>query len=333
MNVETWQKGIDISIGNVIQLYEDGKLLMENGSYGHACFSFITAFEEMGVAYFILKNYDTPKPQKLEKFLNHRKKLVIPNIISLFTTQEPFGYLSKLYELLLQSKNKINKTEVHKFSEEIQKAENLWYLRIHGIYVSLNNAKTNFLSPTHITKRHAESLKIKLEKAIPYLQVERDVYKKFGEPEQIDSENFEILIKTLSGLVECMEAFDEDSLEKINKLQNVTPELKDFFINMLLDNFPIKHEQLNLEIGEELNEQNIANIFMIGLFEFLKNFQDKLKPIFKSKRDKEIIKYRTERMKEYSPKESEMSEFMLSFLELVLNEDSDQEDLKKLFLE
>jgi len=49
MDLETWRNGIDICIDNVLRLYEDGKLLIENGSFGHACFSFITAFEEMGL--------------------------------------------------------------------------------------------------------------------------------------------------------------------------------------------------------------------------------------------------------------------------------------------
>ena len=331
MNLKTWQKGIDISIENVIQLYEDGKLLMDNSSYGHACFSFFTAFEEMGVAYFILGNYDTPKPQKLEKFLNHKKKLIIPNLISLITTQDPSGYMRKFYKAIRENNDKKKKSEIYKFTDEIQKAENLWYLRIHGIYVSLNNSKTNFLSPTHITKEHAEKLKAKLEKALPYLQVERDIHKKFGKMDEIEAKEVENLFKALSTLEECFEAFNERSLEKINKLKNISPYLKNFFINMLLDNFPITHEELDLEIGSDLDEQDLTKMSIIELFEFIKSCQDQFKSLINSDKSKEIIKYRIERMKEYSPEESEICEVMLSFLEIMFKEDSDLKDLKKLF--
>ncbi len=90
MDLYTWRKGITVSIDNVIQLYKDGNLLMENGSFGHACFTFITTFEEMGVALFILGNFDEPKPRKLEKFLNHSKKITISNITSLITTMSTY---------------------------------------------------------------------------------------------------------------------------------------------------------------------------------------------------------------------------------------------------
>lgn len=54
MKVEEWQKGINISINNGIELYENGKLLIDKGSYGHGLFLFITALEEISVAYFIM---------------------------------------------------------------------------------------------------------------------------------------------------------------------------------------------------------------------------------------------------------------------------------------
>ena len=63
MEVNKWREGINICIENVLQLYNDGKLLMENGSYGHACFFFLTAFEETAVAYFIIDRFDSPSPE------------------------------------------------------------------------------------------------------------------------------------------------------------------------------------------------------------------------------------------------------------------------------
>ena len=62
MKVNKWREGINICIDNVLQLFNDGTTLMEKGSYGHACFLFLTAFEETAVAYFIIDRFDTPVP-------------------------------------------------------------------------------------------------------------------------------------------------------------------------------------------------------------------------------------------------------------------------------
>ena len=53
MELDVWQKGLKLCIENITRLRDDGLILMENGSYGHAYFSFYTAMEEFWKAYFV----------------------------------------------------------------------------------------------------------------------------------------------------------------------------------------------------------------------------------------------------------------------------------------
>lgn len=335
MDLDTWRKGMTVSIDNVLQLYKDGILLMENGSFGHACFSFVTAFEEMGVALFILGTFNEPNPTKLEKFLNHSKKIGLSNITSLITTMEPFGNIRNLYHALLKDKeknfeiNKKQKSEVRKFADELQKLENLWYLRIHGLYVSLNNSKTDFLSPTHIGKEHAERLKEKLKTALPFLQVERDMLMKFGTPKLNEFDFIKNYLEIFSKFEEANAAFLEGSIEKLDKLKNVSPNFKDYFIDILLNKFPMKHKELNIEISAELNEENLNKEMKIFVYEFFKSFQDQFRTLGKYSRSKEALKYRLERMKVYSPEDSEGLEELLPIMEIIFKEDSNIEDIIK----
>lgn len=336
MDLDTWRKGVTVSIDNVIQLYKDGNLLMENGSFGHACFSFVTAFEEMGVALYILGSFNDPKPTKLEKFLNHKKKIMLSNVASVIATMDSFGNLRNLYDALIKDKDKnfkggnIQKSEIYKFADELQKMESLWYLRIHGIYVTLNNAKTDFSSPIHIGKKYAEKLKEKLKKALPYLQVERDVHMKFGKPKDVKFDVLESVLSFPLKFEEAEQAFEEGSIEKLNKLKDVSPYLKDYYIDLLLGKFPIKHEELNIEITAELNKDNIDKIFKIQLYEFFKSLQNRFKTLGKHAQSKEVLEYRFECMKKYSPEDAEFIDEFLPILETLLKKDSNIEDLIKL---
>jgi len=337
MKVETWRNGLNITIENVVQLYNDGKLLMENESYGHACFSFITAFEEMGVAYFILSHFNNPEPKKLEKFFNHAKKIAISNIASLLFTAEHFGNVKKLYEAWIKDTEKdikihqSGKSESFKVAQDMGKQESLWYLRNHGIYIMLNNSKTDFQSPTNIGKEHTEKLKEKLKNVLPFLQAERDIYMKFGVPDNLTVNAIENFFELRSKLEELSTALRDGSLEKINKLQNISPTLKDFCINILLDKYPIKHEELNLEMDSLFGEQNSLNMMIIILYEIIKNFIEQFRSLVKAGRPDEVKNYWIERMKIYSPEDSAIREFILPFLDIMVKEDPDPKEVIKLF--
>lgn len=337
MDVEKWQKGVNVCIDNILRLNKDGKLLMENGSYGHACFSFITAFEEMGVAYFIMANYDTPKPKKLKGFLTHNKKIAVANLVTLFSTGEPFGNMRKLFDAFIKDKekefrfNKKDKSEIREFTKDIQEQESQWYFRNRGIYVSINNSNTDFLSPANISEIHAQKLKSKLEEILPHLQSERDLVMKYGSSSKLELYALTKMMEARVIMEDLREIFKEGSVEKINKAKNITPEFKDLLISLFLDNFPIKHKELEIEISPEMNEDDKVKMMIIFIYEFFKSFWEQFKSLLKSGRSKEVMDYYIERMRHYSSKYGNLFELFNPFLDIISKEDSNPKDLIKLF--
>ncbi len=153
MNLKRWQEGLSLCMDNVIRLRDDGKLLMEQGSFGHAYFSFYTAIEELGVAFYILINYHHPKPKELKKFIHskgsHKKKVYL-QIFDMFK--------SKIKELPLPDDHL---KELFKTGESLQE----YYARIldmhlelfdkrnKGIYFSPNKSSSDWLAPQSMTSR------------------------------------------------------------------------------------------------------------------------------------------------------------------------------------
>ncbi|MFW9971628.1 MAG: AbiV family abortive infection protein [Candidatus Odinarchaeota archaeon] len=337
MDIDSWRDGIDICIENVERLSKDGKLLMENGSYGHACFSFITAFEEIGVAYFILANFDTPKPAKLKKFLKHHIKIAVSNLITLVLTGGSTSNLRSFYntfsELLINGmqNEKKKQTAMLKLGKEIQEDENLWYLRNRGIYVTLNNSFTKFLSPDQIGKEQAETLKKKLEDSLVRLKVERDVYKKFGALKFLTDKE---VIGLYGVIVDFSETFDmilNGSLEKINLSKYISPYFKDALTDFILNKAPIKYPELNLEVGSELEKEDFVNLIVIQLFELAKQFQVMLKKIKDPNKAMEVMQFRAERLKHYFSEEKEILNLFNQLFNLLLKKDFSVEDLVKFF--
>ena len=61
---------------------------MKKGSFAHAYFFFITAFEEMAASYYIMVNYENPKPTMLhhKEFLRHLKKYAFSRFYTFLLT-------------------------------------------------------------------------------------------------------------------------------------------------------------------------------------------------------------------------------------------------------
>jgi len=335
MKLKTWQNGVNIVIDNVISLYNDGILLMKNGSFGHACFSFYTAMEEIGVAYFILSLYNNPDTNKLRNFLNHRKKMAATNLIELIFSAKPFGNMGEFYKSLLHDmkgdyRSGKKSSRVSKIIKDIQDRDNLWYLRNHGIYTSLNHDRTDFLSPSQLDRDLAESIKKKLEFVLPILKVERDVFMKFGALKRTEILASEKMTKGLLSLENLNKAFKEGSTERIENLSDIHSSLKSFFIKLFLDKESKVHEELDIEISPERNNEDQKNVEKIIIYEFLKSVQKELKEIGHSTQFLEKLKYRFERMQEYMPQEREKYKKIIPLLDQILGLDSNLENLKEL---
>lgn len=166
MDLTKWKKGLKLCFSNAVRLRDDGELLLNNGSYGHAYFSFYTAMEELGLALIILKSFKEPKPKELQKFVrskqSHQKKSML-NVFDFFKEEIknlnlPKDYLKKLWES--------GKTYEQFIAEKLDKKLGIWEKRNRGIYLSLNKNYTYWLTPQDITPDDSKLLRKKLIETI-----------------------------------------------------------------------------------------------------------------------------------------------------------------------
>lgn len=299
MNLEKWRAGINKSIENVKDLFKDAGILMNNKSFTRACFFFISAFEELAVAYFIMDNFDKPKPKKLKNFLNHRKKLSISSFMSfaismnyelLMRYLDTFKKLN-LQNLELDSKN-FKKTDLYKFGEELQKAQNLMYFRNRSIYISLNQSLTNFTCPrdieTSVAQKFAVQLYYNLISMITTIQIQRDMFFEHGYDKSIifdiDEEYSEIL-ESLSKIIHFLKVVDGGSIEKIREFKGISQILKDSIVEIILNPNKIKD----------------PDIYQNVIVELLKDLADKYYKISKDEKSKKKIDYYIKKLDKYNP--------------------------------
>ncbi|MFX1480936.1 MAG: AbiV family abortive infection protein [Promethearchaeota archaeon] len=150
MDLKNWQKGLDHYINNAIYLRDDGEILMEKGSLGHAYFFFYTALEELGVASFILENYHDPNPRELNRLLksigSHKRKskLIIFN-----------SFAEKIKDLDLPSNHlkevfRTGESIEDFYARKLDKKLKIWEKRNRGIYVSLSKDTKKWFIPQDI---------------------------------------------------------------------------------------------------------------------------------------------------------------------------------------
>jgi len=147
MDLKKWQNGLKLYLKNAEQLRDDGEILMEKGSYGHAYFSFYTALEEVGMALYILDNFREPNPKELQKFIksmgSHKRKTKIM-IFDSFTEKIKDLNLSDDKE---KEMFKTGESLEGFYARKLNKRFGIWEKRNKGIYVSLNRMKNDWLVP------------------------------------------------------------------------------------------------------------------------------------------------------------------------------------------
>jgi len=318
MDLENWREGIDVCITNVEQLYEDGILLLENGSYGHACFSFITALEEMAVAFFIIGNFNEPKPKKLKNLLKHSKKLMVSNLLR-YVYDFPEGINSPNFfrtlfnEAKKSTKGEKNKKTIEKLVKDVQEQENIWYLRNRGIYVNLNRSKTKFTHPQQINKGYALALKKKLRFIKLNLKIQRDLHFKF-EKELLDKQDGLKILKALAQIEGYDVLFNPASIEKVEKSNLISPEFKDFLISIFMGNEPKEYKPLNIDFSGYPKEEIIEKEISIMFYEFFRIFTENLKSLIFNEEAENIKDFAVERLKHYEP---EFGEFLVVILDMM----------------
>ena len=182
MELKEWQNGLRLCMENIVDLFIDANILINQKKWSRGCFLFITAYEELATAFFILGNFNTPKPKELKKLLWHSKKMAVSSFLTFPASgnvkilQENFEKYIKIdFEKFDLSTDNIYKKEWYKFGDQIQREESLSYWRKYFLYLSLTPEKSNFLSPRSISKAVKAKIAIELYKklsiAIPILQV------------------------------------------------------------------------------------------------------------------------------------------------------------------
>lgn len=163
MKLKKWKEGVNYCVENAIRMRDDGEILMKNGSYGHAYFSFYTAMEELGVALYILKHFNKPNPKKVYKFLmSHERK----------RTLMTFDFFSEKIQDLEIPKDYLK--DVYLSGEEFEiwmgkklnKQLEIWDKRNRGIYVSLKKGFSDWITPKEITIEDLTFFKEKLDKTL-----------------------------------------------------------------------------------------------------------------------------------------------------------------------
>ncbi|KKN29245.1 hypothetical protein LCGC14_0846100 [marine sediment metagenome] len=153
MDLKKWQNGLKLYLKNAEQLRDDGEILMEKSSYGHAYFSFYTALEEVGMALYILDNFRESKPEEMQNFIkssgSHKRKSKIM-IFDSFTEKIKDLNLSDDEEKeMIKTGESIEDFYARKLDEKL----GFWEKRNRGIYVSLNRKKNDWLIPQNMTLR------------------------------------------------------------------------------------------------------------------------------------------------------------------------------------
>lgn len=265
MELKEWQNGFKLCLQNIIALFQEANMLMTFKRWSRGCFLFITAYEELATAFYILGNYNAPNPKELKKLLNHPKKLAVSSFLTFPATgdvkllQEYFNkYLKINFEDFDLKKEDFHQEEWYKFGNKLQQEESLSYWRNLFLYLSISPGKTNFLSPNLISKgnkaRIAIGLNYKLSFIIPILQL---IAFKISKSEKFDFKEFLFknvdmeLWKLIDNILEFDKVVATRSIEKIRVYNKVSPKLKDLAIRYVSDRSKVKEDQFRIDFLNE----------------------------------------------------------------------------------
>lgn len=298
MDLKEWRNGINLSIKNSIELYNNGAFLIKKGSCGHATFLFITALEEIAVAYFIMDRFETPEPNELMEFLKHDKKYALSNFMSI-----PLNFARNIYfqEKFIKSVKKHLQKEIdegnspmdekiyHQLGTEIKNLANLWYLRNRGIYITLNESKTQFISPKDISKEKASEIANFVSLQILQVRLQRDHIFKFGiESELLKKKSLEIF-NLLEEYYALLKILNKQNISQLKKYKGLKPADKDYIIDLIINPKKVNLEDFNLltnilklllaplsaKLNELLTHENFSEHFVFFL-ERLKHYNNLL---------------------------------------------------------
>lgn len=290
MNIENWRNGIKLCLVNVIDIYREAQLLLKNKRYTRGCFLLITAFEELATVYYIMGNFNEPKPEFLQDLKNHRKKLSIASFLT-FPINSNYkllkNYINKFkklnlkdFNLKVDSTDDLSKSDWFKFGNEIQIAKSLMTIRNYCLYTNLNLDSSDFVNPRKISQELiinvANDLYFILTITIPSIQIQiKKLFKSQNPMKAIlkfEKEDFEILELT-SEIYMIISMIQNKSIEKIKSSNKYSKKLKTLAIQVIL----------NPEIDKDLK---FGKTFIIELF---KPIASKYSEIIKSNKKKEEI--------------------------------------------
>lgn len=163
MDLTKWRQGYDLYLNNAIRLRDDGVLLLEHNSYGHAYFSFYTAMEELGVAMYILHHYSEPNLKEFKKFYKSHNKKSPLMIFDLFGSElENIQIPKDFYKKTFPEEDSMETEYGHILSKNL----NIWNKRNQGIYCSLTKDGKNWITPNGIAFEDVKKFQKRLNKNI-----------------------------------------------------------------------------------------------------------------------------------------------------------------------
>ena len=265
MELVEWQKGAKLCLQNIIDLFYEANILMNLKRWSRGCFLFITAYEELATAFFILGNYNSPNPKKLKELLWHPKKLAVSSFLTfgasgnLKRLQDYFNkYIKIKFDDFNLKEEDFHQKDWYKFGNNIQKEESLSYWRKNFLYLSISPGKSKFFSPRMISNevkaKIAVGLYYKLSLVIPILQILLIRLKKSDkiDLEEILFKNIDIeLWKFVDEFIEFDKVVETHSVEKIRQFKKVSPKLKDLAISYISDREKIKDDQFRVDLMTE----------------------------------------------------------------------------------
>lgn len=329
MDLKEWQKGLKLCFDNILDLFQEANLLINQKRWSRGYFLFITAYEELATAFFILGNFNSPKPKQLKRLLWHPKKLAVSSFLT-FPASGNMKILQDYFKKFIKidfnefnlKEDDIYAKEWYKFGDELQKEESLPYWRKYFLYLSISPGKSTFFSPQTVSKslkaRIATDLYYKLSFGIPILQVL--IYKLLtSKSKEVDIKELLFdgvdmeLWERLNIIYELDKLITSRSIEKIRSFDKANQKLKDLAIICISDSNKIKDYQFRIEI---LNEA-------------LKDIAPKYSRIWEDEKKKEEIEMFTNFVKKLNPDLAEKIKSSYIILNKIAKEDLTPEDLPK----
>ncbi len=168
MDLKTWIQGVDLYMESIIQLRDDGLLLIKHGSIGHAYFSFFTALEETAMISYIIKRLYNPEPETFKRLFKHKMKIPYAMFRALKKNLSLKDLSEEEIKSLSDAKGKtvglefdlntFKNSQEFIMGEMIIKQNDLWNLRNNSIYLDISDDNKKWITPKDVKPEKAELL-------------------------------------------------------------------------------------------------------------------------------------------------------------------------------